>query len=124
MEEKGQLGKEDARWGCLGYRLGILSYTEILGVPSVHLDALNISMKTESGDYEKCFWGCPHVFPFLRKGVCTMARRQDWPLCLLARREKLKEGIGFTTPQGFGFLSQAAGFGDCVLGDLQVMSNL
>lgn len=27
-------------------------------------------------------------------------------------------------PQGFGFLSQAAGFGDCVLGDLQVMFNL
>lgn len=51
MEEKDQLGKEDARWGCSGYRLGILSYTEILGVPNFHLDALNISMKTESGDY-------------------------------------------------------------------------
>ena len=50
MEEKGQLGKEAARWGCSGYRLGILSYTEILGVPGFPLDALNISMKTESGD--------------------------------------------------------------------------
>lgn len=53
-----------------------------------------------------------------------MASRLDWLLCLLAWREKLKEGIGFTAPQGFGFLSQAAGFGDCVLGDLPVMFNL
>lgn len=37
--------------GDVGYRLGISSYTEILGVPSFPLDALNISMKTESGDY-------------------------------------------------------------------------
>ena len=45
------VGKEDSRWGCSGYKPGILSYTEILGVPSIHLDALNISMKTASGDY-------------------------------------------------------------------------
>lgn len=36
-----------------------------------------------------------------------MASWLDWPLCLLARREKLreklKEGIGFTTPRALVF---------------------
>lgn len=74
------------------------------------------------------FLGLPACISFPPEGSMYLASRLDWPLCLLARREKsrekLKEGIGFTTPQGFGFLSQAAGFGDCVLGDLQVMFNL
>lgn len=50
MEEKGQLGKEDARWDVQGTNLGFCLTQRFL-VPSIHLDALNRNMKTESGDY-------------------------------------------------------------------------
>lgn len=108
-------------WLCLTCRF--LEYHALIRIFQIYLYFPNISIKTIPGTIRSAL-ALPALLPTWRECVWWLAGRiglaafTSWHR---GYRGGNREGTGFTNPWGYFFFPQAAGFVDCILGDLLVI---